>query len=119
MFQSYDARVVAWWRTCIGTVCGVWSGNLGRDQANRDALAITACAAAACLVEYYYDLAPMVLQFGIDHADWEIDNLLFTLVIMSVALLIFGYRRVKDLPEQLGRVSSPNSTHSGWRGTIR
>jgi hypothetical protein len=90
MFQIYNARAVALWRSCIGTIRGAWSGNRGRDQANRDAVAITAGAAACCLVEYYYDLAPVMLQFGIDHRDWEIDNLLFMLVIMSFALLIFG-----------------------------
>jgi hypothetical protein len=101
MFRIYNARVVALWRTRIGTICGAWSGNRGRDQANWDAIAITTCAAAACFIEYHYDLAPLVLQFGIDHADWEIDNLLFTLVIMSFALLIFGYRRVKDLSQAM------------------
>jgi diguanylate cyclase (GGDEF)-like protein len=97
MFQIYSARAVALWRTWVRKIRGAWSGNRGRDQANRDAVAITACAATVCLVEYHYDLAPMVLQFGIDYRDWEIDNLLFTLMIMSFALLIFGYRRVKDL----------------------
>jgi diguanylate cyclase (GGDEF)-like protein len=101
MFQIYNARAVALWRSCIGTIRGAWSGNRGRDQANRDAVAITAGAAACCLVEYYYDLAPVMLQFGIDHRDWEIDNLLFMLVIMSFALLIFGYRRVKDLSQAM------------------
>ena len=97
MFRIYSARTAALWRTCIGTISGAWSGDRRRDHANRDAIAITGCAAAVCLVEYHYDLAPMVLQFGIDYRDWEVDNLLFTLMVMSFALLIFGYRRVKDL----------------------
>jgi diguanylate cyclase (GGDEF)-like protein len=101
MLQIYNARVVALWRTCIGTICGAWSGNRGQDHANWEAIAITACAAAGCLVEYHYDLAPVVLQFGINHRDWEVDNLLFMLVIMSFALLIFGYRRVKDLSQAM------------------
>jgi diguanylate cyclase (GGDEF)-like protein len=97
MFQIYSARAVALWGTWIGKIHGAWSGNRGRDQMIWDAIAITACAAVVCLVEFHYDLAPMVLQFGIDHRDWEIDNLLFTIMIMSFSLLIFGYRRVKDL----------------------
>jgi diguanylate cyclase (GGDEF)-like protein len=97
MFQIYSARAVALWGTWIGKIHGAWSGNRGRDQMIWDAIAITACAAVVCLVEFHYDLAPMVLQFGIDHKDWEIDNLLFTIMIMSFSLLIFGYRRVKDL----------------------
>lgn len=97
MFRIYSARTAAWWRTSIGTISGAWSGDRGRDRANRDAVAITGCAAAVCLVEFHYDLAPTVLQFGIDYQDWEVDNLLFTLMIMSFALLIFGYRRVRDL----------------------
>jgi diguanylate cyclase (GGDEF)-like protein len=97
MFQIYSARAVALWGTWTGKIHGAWSGNRGRDQMIWDAIAITACAAVVCLVEFHYDLAPMVLQFGIDHRDWEIDNLLFTIMIMSFSLLIFGYRRVKDL----------------------
>ena len=101
MFHIYNARVIAFWRTCIGTLRGAWSGDRGRDRANWEAIAITACAVAVCLVEFHYDFAPMVLQFGIDHSDWEIDNLLFVLVIMSFALLIFGYRRVRDLSQAM------------------
>jgi diguanylate cyclase (GGDEF)-like protein len=101
MFQIYNARAVALWRSRIGTMSGAWSGDRGRDHANRDAVVITACAAAIGLIEYHYDLAPMVLQFGIDYRDWEVDNLLFTLMIMSFAALIFGYRRVKDLSREM------------------
>jgi diguanylate cyclase (GGDEF)-like protein len=102
MFRIYSARTAALWRTCIGTISGAWSGDRRRDHANRDAIAITGCAAAVCLVEYHYNLAPMVLQFGIDYRDWEVDNLLFTLMVMSFALLIFGYRRAKDLSRAMG-----------------
>jgi diguanylate cyclase (GGDEF)-like protein len=101
MFRIYNARVIVFWRTFIGTLRGAWSGDRERDRANWEAIAITACAAAVCLVEFHYDLAPMVLQFGINHRDWEIDNLLFVLVIMSFALLIFGFRRVKDLSQAM------------------
>jgi diguanylate cyclase (GGDEF)-like protein len=97
MFQIYSARAVALGRSCIGTIRGAWSGDRGGDHAIRDAILIAACAAAVCLVEYHSDFAPMVLQFGIDHRDWEIDNVLFTIMVMSFSLLIFGYRRVKDL----------------------
>src|ERR1700692_2529563 len=101
MFQIYNARAVALWRTCIGTIGGAWSGNRGHDHAKRDAIAITGFVGAACFFEYHYDRAPLVLQFGIDHKDWEVDNLLFMLVIMSFALSIFGYRRVKDLSQAM------------------
>jgi diguanylate cyclase (GGDEF)-like protein len=101
MFQIDSERIVVVWGRCVGTISRAWSGNRGRDRANWDAVAITACAAAACLIEYHYDFAPLVLQFGIDHADWEIDNVLFTLVIMSFALSVFGYRRAKDLTKAM------------------
>ena len=101
MFRMYDARAIALWRSCIGTIRGAWSGNHRRDHANRDAITITACVAAVCLVQYHYDFAPLVLQFGIDHSDWKIDNLLFFLMIMSFGLLIFGYRRVRDLSQAM------------------
>jgi diguanylate cyclase (GGDEF)-like protein len=99
MFQIYNTRAL--WRTCVELIGSASSGDRGRDHAKRDAITITACAAAACLIEYHYDFAPVVLQFGIDHRDWEIDNLLFMLVIISFGLLVFGYRRVKDLSEAM------------------
>jgi diguanylate cyclase (GGDEF)-like protein len=103
MFQTYNARAVALGHSWIGTIRSAWSGDRERDHANRDAIAITVFAAAVCFVEFHYDLAPKVLQFGIDNKGWKIDNLLFTIMIMSFALLIFGYRRVKDLSQSMSQ----------------
>lgn len=99
MFPIFNA--VALWRSCRETIRGAWCGNRGRDRANRDGITITACAAAVTLVNYHYNFAPLVLQFGIDHRDWEIDNLLFMLMLMSSGLLIFGYRRMSELSQAM------------------
>jgi hypothetical protein len=119
MFQIYSARFVALWQACIGMIHGAWTGNRGPGQARWDAISITSGAAAACLVEYHYDFAPLVLQFGLDHADWEIDNLLFTLVIMSVALVIFGYGRQSAAAESPAacrcRPDRPVLSGQSWR----
>jgi diguanylate cyclase (GGDEF)-like protein len=48
-------------------------------------------------VAHVYDLPPYLLQFGLDHADWEIDDLIFVVFISSAAVMAYGFRRYRDL----------------------
>ncbi len=62
-----------------------------------DAIVISFFGVIIFIVEYYFDLAPLLFQFGLDHEDWEIDNLIFMVFTLSVGFAIFSYRRVKEL----------------------
>jgi diguanylate cyclase (GGDEF)-like protein len=52
-------------------------------------------------LEYYYDLAPQLFQFGMDYREWEIDNLIFVVFAMSIGFAVFSYRRMKDLAVEM------------------
>jgi hypothetical protein len=68
---------------------------------NRDALVIFGIGLITFAVADAYELPPHLLQFGLDHADWEVDDLLFVVLILSSALLIYGFRRYADLSREI------------------
>jgi diguanylate cyclase (GGDEF)-like protein len=65
--------------------------------ATLDAIIISIFGIIIFVVEYFNDLAPQLFKFAIDYREWEIDNLIFVVFVMSVGLAIFSYRRVKEL----------------------
>ena len=79
---------------------------LDRSQSQtRDALVLLGIGLAVFAVAHFYDLPPLLLQFGLDHADWEVDDAIFVVFMLSVALMIYGYRRYKDLSREIaGRI---------------
>jgi diguanylate cyclase (GGDEF)-like protein len=76
--------------------------SLGRiDRHTRDALILLAAGAAIFAVAHFYDLPPHLLQFGLDYADWEMDDLIFVMFMLSVAMMIYGFRRYQDLSREI------------------
>jgi diguanylate cyclase (GGDEF)-like protein len=69
--------------------------------ATRDATIISIFAVIIFFVEYHYDLAPQLFQFGMDYSEWEIDNLIFVVFVMSIGFAIFSYRRLKELAVEM------------------
>jgi diguanylate cyclase (GGDEF)-like protein len=69
--------------------------------ATLDATIISIFAVIIFFVEYHYDLAPQLFQFGMDYREWEIDNLIFVVFVMSIGFAIFSYRRVKELAVEM------------------
>jgi diguanylate cyclase (GGDEF)-like protein len=62
-----------------------------------DAIIIIIFCIIMLFVEYAYDLAPRLFQFAIDYREWEIDNLIFVTFVASIAMVIFSFRRVREL----------------------
>jgi hypothetical protein len=50
----------------------------------RDALVLLATGMATFALAHFYDLPPQLLQFGLDYADWEMDDLIFVVFMLSV-----------------------------------
>jgi diguanylate cyclase (GGDEF)-like protein len=50
---------------------------------------------------HFYDLPPHLLQFGLDYADWEVDDAIFVIFMLSVALIVYGFRRYRDLAAEI------------------
>jgi diguanylate cyclase (GGDEF)-like protein len=73
----------------------------------RDGLVLLGTGLAIFAVAHFYDLPPVLLQFGLDHADWEVDDAIFVVFMLSVGLIIYGYRRYKDLSREItGRIAA-------------
>jgi diguanylate cyclase (GGDEF)-like protein len=67
----------------------------------RDALVLLATGTATFALAHFYDLPPQLLQFGLDYADWEMDDLIFVVFMLSVGLMIYGFRRYQDLSREI------------------
>src|SRR5450432_329772 len=67
----------------------------------RDALVLLVIGIIIFLLADRYDLPPHLLQFGLDYADWEMDDLIFVLFMLSAAMMIYGFRRYQDLSREI------------------
>ncbi len=67
----------------------------------RDALVLLAIGMISFLLADTYNLPPHLLQFGLDHADWEMDDLIFVAFILSAAMMIYGFRRFQDISREI------------------
>jgi diguanylate cyclase (GGDEF)-like protein len=74
--------------------------DLTRRQ-NRDALVIFGAAVVCFVVATAFELPPLLLQFGLDHADWEVDDIIFVAFMVSAAMLAYGFRRYQDLAHEI------------------
>jgi diguanylate cyclase (GGDEF)-like protein len=52
-------------------------------------------------IAHFFDLPPHLLQFGLDHAEWEVDDLIFVVFVLSVGSMVFGFRRYRDLSREI------------------
>ena len=48
-----------------------------------------------------YELPPHLLQFGMDHADWDVDDIIFVVFMFSTVMMIYGFRRYQDLSREI------------------
>jgi diguanylate cyclase (GGDEF)-like protein len=72
-----------------------------RHRHTRDAIAILGIGSVIFAVADIYQLPPHLLQFGLDHADWEMDDLIFVVFMLSAAMMIYGFRRYQDLAREI------------------
>jgi len=66
-----------------------------------DAGYLAVAVVAISIVTHYFDLAPALFQFGNDHADWEVDDIIFVTFAMSIGISIFAYRRLRELAGEI------------------
>jgi diguanylate cyclase (GGDEF)-like protein len=78
-----------------------------RFAATRDAILLFGIGIIIFAFAHVYDLPPHLLQFGLDYADWEVDDAIFVLFMLSVALMVYGDRRYRDLSAEMkARISA-------------
>jgi diguanylate cyclase (GGDEF)-like protein len=78
-----------------------------RHRRTHDVIVLFGLGAVIFAMAHFYDLPPYLLQFGLDHADWEADDLIFVVFMLSAALMIYGVRRNRDLSREInGRIEA-------------
>jgi uncharacterized protein YcaQ len=70
-------------------------------SATRDAFFLFGTGMVIFAFAHFYDLPPHLLQFGLDHADWEVDDAIFVIFMLSTALIVYGFRRYRDLSAEI------------------
>ena len=63
----------------------------------RDAVLCLVFALFIYAAAHVFQLPPHLLQFGLDHPDWEVDDLIFVVFIVSAAVIIYGIRRYREV----------------------
>jgi diguanylate cyclase (GGDEF)-like protein len=71
-----------------------WRGRL-------DAIIISVFGVIIFFVDYLNGLAPRLFQFAVDYNEYEIDNLIFVVFVMSFGFALFSYRRVRELAVEM------------------
>jgi diguanylate cyclase (GGDEF)-like protein len=78
-----------------------------RISATGDALFLLGMGAIIFVVATVYDLPPYLLQFGLDYAEWEADDAIFVVFVLSVGFMIYGFRRYRELSGEIkARISA-------------
>jgi diguanylate cyclase (GGDEF)-like protein len=72
-----------------------------RRSDTRDAIILLGVAVLCYVGTHTYDLAPKLFQFGIDYAEWEIDDIIFVMFFMSIAVTVYAFRRYRDLSKEI------------------
>ena len=88
-------------RHCGQLILSTWIGIDWRRPAIRDGVLIFGVVAAILACAHWYNLPPILFQFGIDYTDWEIDDIMFVFPFLAIGLAIYSYRRVKDLSREM------------------
>ena len=50
---------------------------------------------------HFYDLPPKLYKFTLDYSDYEVDDIVTAIFMLSIALMIFAWRRVRELANEI------------------
>jgi signal transduction histidine kinase/CheY-like chemotaxis protein len=78
----------------------IWVKRLRSDV--RDAVVLIVIALVTFVVADISDLPNRLFQFGLDHADWEVDDIIFVCFVLSIAFIVYGFRRYRDISRAVG-----------------
>jgi diguanylate cyclase (GGDEF)-like protein len=90
---------MSYWRKSAAALRSARGGSAQRLLL--DIIIIFGVAVVIRLVTFPLDLFEQLAEFSRDHEEWELDELLVTAAILSIALIAFGIRRVQDQYREL------------------
>jgi diguanylate cyclase (GGDEF)-like protein len=67
----------------------------------RDSVFILGVTALASVLAHLYELGPHLFQLGHDYAEWELDDIIFVVFVLSIAMMIYSFRRYLDLSREI------------------
>jgi len=82
-------------------ISSAWNRTDWRRRGIKDTALLLGIFAAVWACTSWFDLAPVFFKFGVDHADWEVDDLTFVFCVMSIVFAIYSTRRVIDLAHEI------------------
>jgi diguanylate cyclase (GGDEF)-like protein len=50
---------------------------------------------------HFYDIPPKLFKFALDYSDYEVDDLVTVIFMLSVALMVFAWRRARELGSEI------------------
>ena len=60
-----------------------------------------------------YDWAIKLFRFAVDHESWYIDDLLFMAFVLGLAMIVYGFRRYKDISREIkARITAESEAHN-------
>jgi diguanylate cyclase (GGDEF)-like protein len=72
----------------------------------RDGLVLFGTGLVIFAFAHFYDLPPVLLQFGLGLTEW-MDDAIFVVFLLSIGLIVYGYRRYNDLSREItGRIAA-------------
>jgi hypothetical protein len=92
-----------------------WFDLQRRDR--RDAIVILSIAALVYLASDFYELPLKLFQFGTDHADWDVDDMILVVFVLGLALIVYGLRRYQDISREINARIAQSWRRSIWQGT--
>jgi diguanylate cyclase (GGDEF)-like protein len=90
---------------------GDWSGWRRRDK--RDAVVILGILALIYGVGTANDWAIKLFRFAVAHESWYIDDMLFMVFVLGLAMIVYGFRRYKDVSREIeARITAESEARS-------
>ena len=79
----------------------------------KDAIILLGISFTTYVVAHSFELGPRLFQFGMDYAAWDIDDIIFVVFVLSIAMVIYGLRRYRDLSNEIkARISAENEARN-------
>src|ERR1700722_4143215 len=91
----------------LSCVSGDWSDWKRRDK--KDAVVILGILALAYIVGTAYAWAIKLFRFAVAYESWYIDDMLFMVVVLGLAMIVYGFRRYKDISRGIKARITPES----------